>query len=113
MTQAVSSQSQAIRVLNDNFRTTFTGGEVFLTCGVAELPLDVKAQALLAVKTFDAFCKNNDPHNEHDFGDFEVEGNRFFWKIDYYDREKRFGSENPADPDQTVRVMTIMLAEEY
>jgi hypothetical protein len=28
---------------------------------------------------------NNDPYGEHDFGSFELAGEKFFWKIDYYD----------------------------
>jgi hypothetical protein len=28
--------------------------------------------------------EDNDPHGEHDFGAFEHEGQRIFWKIDYY-----------------------------
>ena len=49
----------------------------------------------------------------HDFGSFELCGRKFFWKIEYYDRAMEHGSEDPSDPEQTTRVMTVMLAEEY
>jgi hypothetical protein len=54
-----------------------------------------------------------DPYGEHDFGNFEVAGQKFFFKIDYYDPNLEFGSEDPGDPQKTTRVLTIMLAEEY
>lgn len=102
-----------IRALNDAFRTTFIGGQVMMTPGVDELPDCVKAEVITRVRTFKAFTADNDPHDEHDFGSFDLVGRKFFWKLDYYDRELKHGSENPADPDQTVRVLTIMLAGEY
>ncbi|MGD1083041.1 MAG: DUF3768 domain-containing protein [Candidatus Sulfotelmatobacter sp.] len=102
-----------IRLLNDNFRSTFIGGRLLLTIGVSELPIDVKAKALLTVKSLKDFTIENDPHNEHDFGSFEIAGEKFYWKIDYYDSDCRYGSEDPGDPEKTTRVLTIMLAEEY
>jgi uncharacterized protein DUF3768 len=107
------AERDRIRVLNDNFRTTFLGGRVALTSGVSELPIDVKAKLLLLVMTFDAFNKGNDPYCEHDFGSCEVAGDKFFWKIDYYDLDCHYGSEDASDPEKTTRVLTIMLAEEY
>ena len=105
--------SDRIRVLNDNFRSTFVGGQVVTTLGVAELPLDVKAHVLLNVQRFAEFNAENDPHGEHDFGSFEIGGVSYFFKIDYYSPELSGGSEDPADPEKTTRVLTIMRADEY
>jgi hypothetical protein len=102
-----------IRTLNDAFRTTMTGGRVMMTAGVDALPSDVKAMVIRRVATFTAFTADNDPHGEHDFGSFELGGRKFFFKLDYYDLAVEFGSEDPADPNKTTRVLTIMLAEEY
>ena len=68
---------------------------------------------MAAVVSYDDFTEDNDPYGEHDFGAFELEGQKLFWKIDYYDLELRFGSDDPGDPDKTRRVLTILLAEEY
>ena len=52
-------------------------------------------------------------YGEHDFGSFTLHGHKLFWKSDYYDTVCEFGSEDPADPAKTTRVLTIMLADEY
>src|SRR5436309_61645 len=85
--------------VTDNIRTTFLGGRVVMTAGVADLSLGVKAQVVLKVQSFADFNANNDPYGEHDFGSFEVAGETFFWKIDCYDSLCEFGSEDPADPE--------------
>jgi hypothetical protein len=102
-----------IRELNDRFRTTMTGGQVMMTAGVDALPSDVKAMVIRRVATFSDFNAENDPHKEHDFGSFTLAGRKFFFKLDYFDSAMEFGSEDPADPSKTTRVLTIMLAEEY
>jgi hypothetical protein len=107
------TDAERIRLLNDNFRTTLIGGHVVMTQGVSELPLDVKARAIIAVRSFDQFTSDNDPHREHDFGSFEIEGETYFFKIDYYALDMDGGSEDPADPEKTTRVITIMRADEY
>lgn len=77
------------------------------------MPVDGKAVILARVMTFDAFTADNDPHREHDFGSFEHAGERIFGKIDAYSDDRlKYGVEDPTDPS-TVRVLTIMLAEEY
>ena len=110
---AAQTTADRVRVLNDNFRSTFVGGRVLMTQGVDALPIDTKARVILAVQRFDEFSPDNDPHREHDFGSFEVEGETYFWKIDYYALDMDGGSEDPADPEKTTRVLTIMRADEY
>jgi hypothetical protein len=107
------SRTERIRALNDALRSSFQGGRVLVTQGVRALALARNAAVLQAVQAFDAFTADNDPHGEHDFGSFEHEGERFFWKIDYYNLAMDGGSEDPADPSVTTRVLTIMLAKEY
>lgn len=107
------TQATQIARLNDAFRTTLAGGQVMLTAGVQALSELEHYEVFRAVQAFNDFSKDNDPYGEHDFGAFTVSGKKFFWKIDYYDPTLTFGSEDPADPSKTKRVMTIMLAEEY
>jgi hypothetical protein len=107
------TKPDVIAVLNDQLRSTFQGGKVFVTPGVASLPAGQRAAVLMAVQTFTDFSPDNDPRGEHDFGDFAVAGQRYFFKIDYYDPTMEYGSEDPADPAKTARVLTIMLASEY
>jgi len=102
-----------IRELNDELRRYFKGGKVMLSHGVAELPDMVKAAALQFMAQYHNFTKDNDPHGEHDFGAFELCNRRFFWKIDTYDKSLEYGSEDPADPEKTTRVLTLLLGEEW
>src|SRR6266851_7973859 len=39
---------------------------------------------------FSEFTPDNDPHGEHDFGNFELAGREFFFKLDYYDLAMEF-----------------------
>ena len=50
---------------------------------------------------------------ERDFGAFEYGNTKFFWKIDYYDNDLKYHSEDKSDPDKTTRVLTVMKASEY
>jgi hypothetical protein len=83
------------------------------TVGIDTLPIDVQASILDKVRTFLEFSPDNDPHQEHDFGNFQIADHYVFWKIDYYDKTMEGGSEDPSDPEKTERVLTIMLASEY
>lgn len=102
-----------VRDLNDAFRQSFTGGRLVLTPGVADLSETDQAAVLHAVAGFTAFEAGDDPYDEHDFGALDHAGERYFWKIDTYDLACQGHSPDPADPAVTVRVLTIMRADEY
>ena len=114
----MNRQSQAnraqVRLLNDEFRCFGIGrGSLMLTAGIHETgPMFVK-EVVSAVQAFDAFTRHNDPYDEHDFGAFDIGGERLFFKIDYYDIDLQAHSPDAADPAVTHRVLTIMLACEY
>jgi hypothetical protein len=105
------ASAEAVRILNDKFRTRLVGGRVVMTSGIvgrSDVPV-----ILARVATFEDFTADNDPYSEHDFGAFEHQGDTIFWKIDYYDPTMTGGAEDPSNPNLTTRVLTIMLAEEY
>lgn len=108
-----SKTTARIAELNDILRTTFLTGRVLMTEGIRALPEETQSRIVEAVQIFTDFTPDNDPHGEHDFGALTIEGEKIFWKIDYYAPDMAHGAEDPSEPAQTRRVLTIMLAEEY
>lgn len=84
-----------------------------VTAGIDERGEAFVQTVLAMVRSFSAFDTSNDPHHEHDFGAFALGGERIFFKIDYYDLALVGHSPDAADPAQTHRVLTVMLASEY
>jgi hypothetical protein len=109
----MTTKTKAIRALNDELRQNFATGTAVMTAGVAALGAETVMRIVKTIAAYDDFCHANDPYEEHDFGSFEVEGQRIFFKIDYFDKGLTAHSPDPSDPSVTERVITIMLAEEY
>ena len=109
----MNTRTSRIRALNDELRHTFTGGMAVMTPGIAALGQEAVERIVKTIAVFDDFCHANDPHEEHDFGSFEADGHKIFFKIDYFDQSLTYHSPDPSDPAVTQRVITIMLAEEY
>jgi hypothetical protein len=106
----MDSKTARIRALNDELRQNFAEGLAVMTPGIAALGGEAVARIVKTVAVFDDFCHANDPHEEHDFGAFDADGHRVFFKIDLYEEPDVKGSN--GEPVVT-RVLTIMLAEEY
>ena len=131
-TALVAAREQTARIarLNDLARRAMgVACTVVATVGFRSLSEADQSCVRELIETFDAFTEEDDPHGERDFGCVyqladgrwtterprvrEDERERVFWKLDYYDRELQFGSEDAANPAVTRRVLTIMLADEY
>lgn len=127
-----AERERAVRIarLNDLARNAMgVACTAVATVGFRSLPEADQSRVRELIETFDAFDEDNDPHGERDFGIIyqlsdgrwtterpkqrDDERERVFWKIDYYDRDMRFASEDAADPAITRRVLTIMLSDEY
>ena len=103
----------AIARLNDATRRELLPGHAFTTSSIANLPTYDRMKVLQLVQTFDQFNFANDPYQEHDFGAFDYNEVRYFWKIDTYaDHTKEFGAEDPL-ADTAFRVITIGKADDY
>ncbi|WP_096703730.1 DUF3768 domain-containing protein [Magnetospirillum sp. 15-1] len=106
-------QASKIAELNDRLRCHHIGGRVMITQGIQVLDQNAIAEIIAAVSAFSDFTPDNDPWGEHDCAAMDVGEHRIIFKIDAYDREMTFASPDPADPAVTLRVLTIMLADEY
>jgi hypothetical protein len=113
MTDNSEQKTGRIRALNDALRRCGRGGRIMISAGIEALGSEKLARILSAVAAFDNFNEDNDPYGEHDCAILRVDEIRVLFKIDYYDRELKFHSDDPSDPAVTERVMTVMLAEEY
>ena len=104
--------TEMVASLNDLFRKTLTLGlgRVILTQGANEHPK--RNELINKVQLFNEFTPYNDAFGEHDFGAVRIDGDEFFFKIDYYEnKECVYGADPHFQP--VYRVLTIMLASEY
>ena len=103
----MTNENEIIQKQNDQFRNRIMvpvfgvqaiQGKHVYTRGIVDLGAEAQIIIAAKVRDFNDFCGANDPYGEHDFGTFDYEGQKIFWKIDYYDTEFYFGSSDPAQP---------------
>ena len=103
----------AIARLNDQLRQTGTGGSIVITEALRKVSGFSASALAAALASYDGFDPDNDPYGERDFGDLTLFGEDLLFKVDYYDKDLAFGSDDPANPDVTQRVLTVMLARDW
>jgi len=99
--------------LNDDLRKTGQSGTVMITKSVSKLTGFRPHILAAALAAYDGFDADNNPYGERDFGDLTLFGTDLLWKIDYYDAELRFGSDDPSNPEITRRILTVMTAADW
>ena len=113
----IANYNDAFRkdILNPNPYDLKIPGIYSFSEGLSNLPMPEQRAIMVKVHDFDDFNGENDPHGEHDFGRFQFGENSqdIIWKIDYYNENYKYGSEDPANLSKTRRVLTTMLACEY
>ncbi len=101
------------------WRGKLLNGQVTRTPGVAARfgNGDAMLSLLTLVASFADFTEANDPLGEHNFGNIKLTVNgesvTVYWKFDYYDPTMEWGSDDPADPALTFRLLTILCSDEY
>ena len=109
-----TSQIERIAELNDLFRQEDEPELSQRSLWVETLP-ETEQQALLnQVRRFTAFGPEHDPYGERSAGAFAWSGDsQIIWRIDYHDQSLEYGSDDPADPTVTTRLLTLTLADAH
>lgn len=115
----LTDRSSRIAALNDlcrqgldsEARIVVTASCLAALAGAGGLDDELSAQVeLLAAVRLHRFTLEDGADRRR--GEVLVRGRIIRFVIDYYDRSLEWGSEDPADPDVTTRVMTILLPED-
>lgn len=112
-----------VALQNDQFRRwhclgerkpgVFVPGKSVWTATFEAEPAAFKRAALKAIGEMETFDADNDPDGFHDFGSVSVDGRDVWFKIDAYDQNYEYGSEDPADLETTRRVLTILFPSDW
>jgi hypothetical protein len=88
---------------------------ILATRGILALGADALQEILHAVLSFreEDFRESFEPWGDRDFIVLDYLGQKIYAKIDTYDPSLEFQSPDPTDDVVTVRVLTLMLPDEY
>lgn len=111
--QNINQWKARVRALNDQFRKDRKDGFYRLTNSMVALGYQKCTEVLQAIADYDGFTADNDPPGLHDFGCITLDGEPYFWNIDYFDKSETNESPDPADESVTVRLLEIMSSADF
>ena len=109
----MNTRLQSIRALNDDARQRLTAGTANLSPGVMALGPAGVHRIIKAIASYDNFDPDDDRFEQHEAGTFDADGHTIFFKIDSLDLAEEGLSPDPADFEVTVRIINVMLTDEF
>lgn len=104
-------RTRIIRRKNDAYRKDLVNARVLVSRYVRNLAEHNLRTLLLAVRDYRDFAPIYDPFREHDRGGINLNGQLYFWQIDYHHPDQQIGEADPTD-DKTCRTITVIHANE-
>lgn len=111
--QAGQNTASKTRELNDTFRRTGQGGVTLISMGVHELGAKAVVDIRKDIASITSFTSEDDPEGMRDFGSISHNGRLIYWMIEHYDKDISNEADDPSNPEETTRVMSIILSTEY
>ena len=110
---ATINTAQRIKELNDAFRRTGDGGRILFTAESAAWASRSRIRRLRLCGASTPSPRTTTRTGSMISGASPIKAASCSGRSTTYDAACEFGSEDPADPLKTTRVLTIMLADEY
>lgn len=102
----MSKDGKTLAEINDEFRRTCREEEIVLSNGMQKLPKPVRLLVIKAIRDFDSF---HEAIFDHDDFSLDCKGQTYFAFIHHFDRQTgNILSNDPTDPDVTIRKMKII-----
>jgi hypothetical protein len=94
--------------MNDNFRTTLAfGAGIYMSREFYELSNTIKREAFERIRAYKNFGKGG----HHDAGLILMGKTAIQWRIECRNLAMNGPSRDPSDPEQTIRVLIVELAQ--
>ena len=103
------AKNAEIKRLNDRLRLKGRGGYSQMCDRMSDFSYERFAEVRKAIRAFDDFTPDNDPHGHHDYGVVEVHDQKYDWEIGYLGADGTGVSPDPSDTSVTTRVMWISM----